>query len=98
MSGTIRGPWISALLLLFMTGNTIATAATASASATTAAASTIATAATPAATTTASAAPTKRAAAHPDLSGFWRLSDKIPADKQLMQRLPPNTAVLADTG
>jgi len=43
-------------------------------------------------------APARRAAAHPDLSGFWRLSDKIPADKQLMQRLPPNTAVLADTG
>src|SRR3954467_3645115 len=47
---------------------------------------------------TAADAPAKRAAAHPDLSGFWRLSDKIPADKQLMQRLPPNTAVLADTG
>src|SRR3569833_2387606 len=43
-------------------------------------------------------APSKRgAAAHPDLSGFWRLSDKMPADKQLMQRLPPNTAVLAET-
>jgi hypothetical protein len=43
-------------------------------------------------------APSRRAAAHPDLSGFWRLSDKIPADKKLMQRLPSNTAVLADTG
>src|ERR1041384_6999209 len=43
-------------------------------------------------------APAKPRATHPDLSGFWRLSDKIPADKKLMQRLPPNTAVLADTG
>jgi len=42
-------------------------------------------------------APAKRAA-HPDLSGFWMLSDRIAADKQLMQRLPANTAVLADTG
>ena len=47
---------------------------------------------------TAADAPAKRGAAHPDLSGFWRLSDKIPADKKLMQRLPANTVVLADTG
>jgi hypothetical protein len=43
-------------------------------------------------------APGKRATAHPDLSGYWNLSARIPEDKKLMQRLPPNTAVLADTG
>jgi hypothetical protein len=37
-------------------------------------------------------------AKHPDLSGFWRLDEKIPADPVLMGRLAPNTAVLHDTG
>jgi len=43
-------------------------------------------------------APAKRSAAHPNLSGYWWLSAKIPEDKKLMQRLPANTVVLADTG
>lgn len=34
----------------------------------------------------------------PDLSGFWKLNEKIPADKALMDRLGPNTVVLHDTG
>ena len=36
--------------------------------------------------------------AHPDLSGFWNLSMRIPRDKQLMDQLPANTVVLNDTG
>ncbi len=35
---------------------------------------------------------------HPDLSGFWDLSAKVPRDKALIDRLPPNTVVLEDTG
>jgi hypothetical protein len=36
--------------------------------------------------------------AHPDLSGFWNLSAKVPRDKAMLDRLPPNTVVLDDTG
>jgi hypothetical protein len=35
---------------------------------------------------------------HPDLSGYWMLSTKIPVDKSMIATLPPNTAVLEDTG
>ena len=35
---------------------------------------------------------------HPDLSGFWMLSGKVAPDKTLADRLPPNTAVVPDTG
>jgi hypothetical protein len=45
-------------------------------------------------TLTAAAAPPAR----PDFSGFWMLSAKVPRDKALMDRLPPNTVVLDDTG
>jgi hypothetical protein len=39
------------------------------------------------------------AVAHPDLSGFWMLSrQQKPVDPGLMAKLPPNTAVLDDTG
>ncbi len=34
----------------------------------------------------------------PDLSGFWNLSVKVPRDKALIDRLPPNTAIVDDTG
>lgn len=36
--------------------------------------------------------------AHPDLSGFWRLSAREPADAKLMGMLPPDTVVLKDVG
>jgi hypothetical protein len=36
--------------------------------------------------------------AHPDLSGFWRLAAREPADAKLMAQLPPDTVVLKDTG
>jgi hypothetical protein len=35
---------------------------------------------------------------HPDLSGFWNISNKVPRDKSMIERLPPNTAMLEDTG
>jgi len=35
---------------------------------------------------------------HPDLSGYWNLSNKVPRDKSMLERLPPNTALLEDTG
>jgi hypothetical protein len=35
---------------------------------------------------------------HPDLSGYWNLSVRIPRDAQLMAQLPPQTVVLDDTG
>ena len=37
-------------------------------------------------------------AARPDFSGYWMQNGKVPRDKALMDRLPPNTAVLDDTG
>lgn len=37
-------------------------------------------------------------AAHPDLSGFWQLSTKQPIHAELGTKLPPNTAILDDTG
>jgi hypothetical protein len=37
-------------------------------------------------------------ASHPDLSGYWNLSIRIPRDPELMSRLPPGTVVLNDTG
>jgi hypothetical protein len=37
-------------------------------------------------------------AARPDLSGFWTLSGKVPRDKGMISKLPPNTVVLDDTG
>jgi hypothetical protein len=37
-------------------------------------------------------------AKHPDLSGFWMLSAKIPRDQSMIDRLPPNTALLEDSG
>jgi hypothetical protein len=36
--------------------------------------------------------------AHPDLSGFWNLSAKVPRDEAMLKKLPPNTVVLEDTG
>lgn len=36
--------------------------------------------------------------AHPDFSGFWNLSAKVPRDKALIDRLPANTVILDDTG
>lgn len=39
-----------------------------------------------------------KAGKHPDLSGFWRLDEKIPADPTLMKRLAPGAVVLHDTG
>jgi len=38
------------------------------------------------------------AASHPDLSGYWNLSMRIPRDPRLMSELPPGTVVLNDTG
>jgi hypothetical protein len=39
------------------------------------------------------------AAAHPDLSGFWMLSrQQKPVDAALVAKLPPNTALLDDSG
>src|SRR5262245_42604704 len=38
------------------------------------------------------------AAKHPDLSGFWSPSVKVPRDKALLAKLPPNTALLEDLG
>lgn len=35
---------------------------------------------------------------HPDLSGFWNLSSKVPRDRAMLERLPPNTVLLEDTG
>jgi hypothetical protein len=35
---------------------------------------------------------------HPNLSGFWNISAKVPRDKALLDRLPANTALLEDTG
>ena len=35
---------------------------------------------------------------HPDLSGFWNISNKVPRDKSMIDRLPPGTAMLEDTG
>jgi hypothetical protein len=35
---------------------------------------------------------------HPNLSGFWNLSSKVPRDKALLALLPANTALLEDTG
>lgn len=43
----------------------------------------------------ASAAP---ATGKPDLSGYWMLSAKVPRDQALIDRLPPNTVILDDTG
>ena len=34
----------------------------------------------------------------PDLSGYWNLNDKVPADAALMSKLPPGAVVLHDTG
>ncbi|HUK02410.1 MAG TPA: hypothetical protein VLW26_09050, partial [Steroidobacteraceae bacterium] len=38
------------------------------------------------------------ASPHPDLSGYWNLSTRIPVDTSLMEQLPANTVVLHDTG
>ncbi len=42
--------------------------------------------------------PAKGPGGHPDLSGFWMQSNKVAPDKTLLDRLPPNTAVLPDSG
>lgn len=42
--------------------------------------------------------PAKGPGGHPDLSGFWNISNKVPRDKSMLDRLPPNTAILEDTG
>lgn len=47
---------------------------------------------------TTSAAPQSAPAKHPDLSGYWMLSTKVPVDKAMIAALPPNTVVLEDTG
>ncbi len=46
----------------------------------------------------AAAASATPASAHPDLSGFWDLSAKVPRDKFLIDKLPANTVILDDTG
>ena len=38
------------------------------------------------------------ALAEPDLSGFWNLSFESQPDSELLAKLPPNTAVIEDTG
>jgi len=45
-------------------------------------------------------APSEQAAqgSHPDLSGFWNLSFTPTPDQALLAKLPPDTAVLADSG
>ena len=43
-------------------------------------------------------APAATPGAHPDLSGFWNLSSKVPVDKAMIAALPANTVVLEDTG
>src|SRR5262249_10768137 len=50
--------------------------------------------------TCAATAPAAEPAAikHPDLSGYWNLSARIPVDKAMVAALPPNTVVLEDTG
>jgi hypothetical protein len=50
------------------------------------------------ATVAGQAATTPAAPAHPDLSGFWNLSGKVPRDKSMLEKLPPNTVLLEDTG
>jgi len=35
---------------------------------------------------------------HPDFTGFWNLSGKVPQDKAMIDKLPANTVLLADTG
>jgi hypothetical protein len=35
---------------------------------------------------------------HPDLSGFWNLSAKVPRDQAMLAKLPANTVLLEDTG
>jgi hypothetical protein len=35
---------------------------------------------------------------HPDFSGFWNVSVKIPKDKAMMDLIPTGTAILEDTG
>jgi hypothetical protein len=42
--------------------------------------------------------PGKGPGGHPDLSGFWNISNKVPRDKALLDKLPPGTALLEDTG
>ena len=37
-------------------------------------------------------------AKHPDLSGFWMLSAKVPRDQAMLAKLPANTVLLDDTG
>lgn len=45
------------------------------------------------------AVPAAPPAAHPDLSGFWGpMRQQHPVDAALMAKLPPNTAVLDDSG
>jgi len=46
----------------------------------------------------ASGKPAKGPGGHPDFSGFWNISNKVPRDKSMLDRLPPNTALLEDTG
>jgi hypothetical protein len=42
--------------------------------------------------------PGKGPGGHPDLSGFWNLTNKVAPDKALLGRIAPNTALLGDTG
>ena len=39
-----------------------------------------------------------QAVAPPDFSGFWNLDTRIPRDRQLMDKVPPDTAFIDDTG
>jgi hypothetical protein len=48
--------------------------------------------------TAATGATAGAASVHPDLSGFWNLSTKVPRDTAMIARLPPNTVLLEDTG
>jgi hypothetical protein len=48
--------------------------------------------------TAASASAAAAAPGIPDISGFWNLAAKVPSDKALVERLPPNTVILPDTG
>ncbi len=37
-------------------------------------------------------------AAHPDLSGFWNLDVRVPRDRELMEKVAPDTVFIDDTG
>src|ERR1044072_5203984 len=50
------------------------------------------------ATSAATPSANKAKQGHPDLSGFWNLSAKVPRDQAMIAKLPANTVLLDDTG